>query len=884
VDILERLRAALTGRYAIERQLGEGGMATVYLAGDLRHDRKVAVKVLRAELAAVIGADRFVQEIKTTASLQHPHILPLFDSGEADSFLYYVMPYVEGETLRDRLHRETQLPVEEAVEIAQAVASALDYAHRRGVIHRDIKPENVLLQDGQALVADFGIALAVSHAGGSRLTETGLSLGTPHYMSPEQATAEREIDGRSDVYALGCVLYEMLVGEPPHTGPTAQAIIAKIITEDPQPPSVRRPMVPPNVDGAVRKALAKLPADRFATAADFSRALGDASYAAPTSARTAPVTGRNRWKLAAIAAAAVAIAASIAAIGLATRGAPAAPTHRVSVALPKGQELRNPYVGTTLTVSADGEVFAYLGPDAGPTWQIWVRRRDELEATPVPGTTTATDPALTPDGSEVAFSTGGPGPIKVVSLATGAVRTVVDSAQWRGLTWGDDGSLYFIAANKGLARVSPDGGHVTALTSPAAGTIHGYPDVLPGSRGAVFIIGTSGTAASWKIAAVDFASGAFRELGPGSSPLYLPTGDLAWTTPSGDVMAAPFDVHRLELTGPTVRLLQNVSIGTWGTAHMAVSKSGTLLYQRGDIASRATPVWVTRDGAAEPVARGWEFPVLTGNMGMALSPDGARLVLPILGPTGVDLWARDRSGILSRLTFDGSNARPAWRPDGQAIAFLSNRLKPARDVWMKRADGSGTAQLLLTSDRQIDEISFSHDGQWLVYRLGTGADRDVYGIRPGRDSVGTPLLATQYEERAATLSPDDHWMAYVSNETGRDEVYVCPFPEASASKWQVSTDGGTEPVWERDGRELFYRNGNDDLVAVEVTAATTFAVGSKRVLFSARPYYPDVNHANYDVDRGGRRFLMLRIDSTSGGELILVDHWFADVTAMMRSR
>ena len=248
---IERLREGLADRYRIERELGQGGMATVYLAQDLRHDRRVALKVLRPELAAVIGADRFLAEIRTTANLQHPHILPLFDSGEADGSLFYVMPYVEGESLRDRLSREHQLPVGDAVRIATEVASALDYAHRQGVVHRDIKPENVLLHDGQALVADFGIALAMANTAGTRMTETGMSLGTPHYMSPEQAMGEREITARSDVYALGAITYEMLAGEPPFTGPTAQAIIARVMTEEPRSLTLQRKSVPPAVQAAV---------------------------------------------------------------------------------------------------------------------------------------------------------------------------------------------------------------------------------------------------------------------------------------------------------------------------------------------------------------------------------------------------------------------------------------------------------------------------------------------------------------------------------------------------------------------------------------------------------------------------------------------------------
>ncbi len=302
-DAIGRLTSALEGRYSIERELGQGGMATVYLAHDVRHDRKVALKVLRPELAAVLGGERFLTEIKTTANLQHPHILPLHDSGEADGLVFYVMPYVEGESLRDRLVREKQLPIEDAVRIAREVASALDYAHRKNVVHRDIKPENILLHEGQALVADFGIALAVSTAGaGTRMTETGMSLGTPHYMAPEQAMGEREITPKADIYALGCVLYEMLTAEPPFTGATAQAIVARVVTEEPRSLTIQRKTIPPNVEAAVLTALAKLPADRFATAAAFADALGKADFVmSQTRVPAAHGPARGGWRHVALA-------------------------------------------------------------------------------------------------------------------------------------------------------------------------------------------------------------------------------------------------------------------------------------------------------------------------------------------------------------------------------------------------------------------------------------------------------------------------------------------------------------------------------------------------------------------------------------------------------
>src|SRR6185503_14111256 len=324
---------ALAERYRVERLIGVGGMATVYLARDLRHDRNVALKLLKPELGAVLGVERFLSEIRVTANLQHPHLLPLFDSGEADGLLYYVMPFVEGESLRSRLDREKQLPVNEAIRITIAVAGALDYAHRHNVVHRDLKPENILLQDGQPVVSDFGIALAVTNAGGTRVTQTGLSLGTPQYMSPEQATGDRVIDARSDIYSLGAVLYEMLTGEPPHTGATVQAIIARVLTDKARSVRATRDMVPENVDAAIQRALAKLPADRFATAKEFADALQDSRYTLPVSAqsslhletratgKTARITAYAPWALAAA-------ASIVALVSLTSRSQPAqdAPT------------------------------------------------------------------------------------------------------------------------------------------------------------------------------------------------------------------------------------------------------------------------------------------------------------------------------------------------------------------------------------------------------------------------------------------------------------------------------------------------------------------------------------------------------------------------------
>jgi len=467
---VERLTAALADRYRIERELGAGGMATVYLAHDVRHDRKVALKVLRPELAAVIGGERFLAEIKTTANLQHPHILSLFDSGEVDGRFFYVMPYVEGESLRDRLTREHQLPVDEAVRIAREVADALEYAHRHGVIHRDIKPENILLHGGHAQVADFGIALAVSRSeGGSRMTETGMSLGTPYYMSPEQAMGEREITAKSDVYALGCVLYEMLTGEPPFTGPTAQAIIARVVTEEPRSLVLQRKTIPPHVEAAVETALAKLPADRFATAAEFADALAHPERTLPATRVLAAFggAGAGRWRRSFWAAAGAALGLG----GLAAWGWARA---REATRQPPSWQYIS--LGDTVTLGTTNPAFA-LSPDGSSLVfaddrqndRLWLKRRGVLDPVPIPGTERAQNAVFSPDGEWIAFVVDNH--LKKVRATGGPTLTLGDSvaAGFGGAAWLDDGTLVYVTPTlQGLRRVSAAGGPSRVVLPEAA--------------------------------------------------------------------------------------------------------------------------------------------------------------------------------------------------------------------------------------------------------------------------------------------------------------------------------------------------------------------------------------------------------------------------------
>ena len=380
----DRLNDALGDRYVVESKIGEGGMATVYLAQDVKHNRPVALKVLKPELAAVVGAERFLTEIETTANLQHPNILPLCDSGEADGFLFYVMPYVEGETLADRIAREKQLPVDEALGIASEVAGALEHAHQHGVIHRDIKPANILLRDGRPQIADFGIALAVGAAGGSRLTETGLSVGTPFYMSPEQATGDQGVGPASDTYALACVLYEMLVGEPPYIGNTAQAVLGKIIQGLPVSARAVRKSIPGNVDATIRKALEKLPADRFTGAGEFARALADPGFVHGEPVGVDASAMAQVRKRANVFAGVAAGFALLSAWGvLRPQPEPERAITRVSIRVPEGQGLDGP---RRFDLSEDGRLMVFHGPHESASSQLWIRRWDALEAAPLQGT------------------------------------------------------------------------------------------------------------------------------------------------------------------------------------------------------------------------------------------------------------------------------------------------------------------------------------------------------------------------------------------------------------------------------------------------------------------------------------------------------------------
>ncbi|MEO5826231.1 MAG: protein kinase [Gemmatimonadales bacterium] len=883
MSTLDRLTAALSHRYTLERELGAGGMATVYLAEDLKHHRKVAIKVLRPELAAVIGAERFLSEIRTTANLQHPHILPLFDSGEADSFLFYVMPYVEGISLRDRMMREKQLPIGDAVRIATEIAGALDYAHRHGVIHRDIKPENILLHDGSALVADFGIALAASKAG-SRMTETGMSLGTPQYMSPEQAMGERELDARSDVYALGCVTYEMLTGEPPFSGPTAQAIVAKVMTAEPADVTSLRKTIPTHVADAIHVALQKLPADRFESAKGFADALGNPAF------RTRAIGGAVRASASASmrdnrllgATAVVALLALLAAGWGWLRPRPVATPAvvRYRIALGAVPSIRD-WTGE-LAISPDGQVLVHTG---GPNGALLVRRRDELAFTPMPATERAQGPFFSPDGLSVGYFSAGR--LMVAALAGGPAIMLDDSLGLpQAMSWSGDGHIYrmwkddhgTISIGRMEAKPGASLEAFTRVDTAADEVSHFLPEVLPNGKAILFVIQYQN--GKRMIAVARVPDGRMTPLVEGSRARYARNGQLLYATADGKLWSVSFDQDALTLGGTPALVSDAIPSTMVGPVDFDVSASGTLVYAVDDATESRELVWVARNGQAEPVDATWNAAFGSPT----LSPDGAYLAVALQHENTSDIWIKRVSGGPAVKLSIGSQKHdePAWTANGRSVSFITSSpgVGSAGDVWVRPIAGGASATLVLNEKRPISEQVWSPTGDWLVVRTTTpsAGSGDILGVRPS-DGVVAPIVATSHIEYSPSLSPDGRWMAYVSGESGRLEVYVVPFPDPGTAKWQASPEGGSAPRWGLRGNELFYLDLQSRLIATQVTINPTFALLGQRTLFDASGYVrQSVSRRNYDVSADGQRFLMIkRAGNVMGSQLVVVENWFEEL-------
>jgi Tol biopolymer transport system component len=887
---MERLNVALEGRYRIERELGEGGMATVFLAEDLKHARKVALKVLKPELAAVVGGERFLAEIKTTANLSHPNILPLFDSGEADGFLFYVMPYVQGDTLRDRLNREKQLGVDDAVRIAREVGEALHHAHEQGVVHRDVKPANILLHADRPLVSDFGIALAVSQAGDGRLTETGLSMGTPHYMSPEQATGDRDVDPRTDVYSLGCVLFELLTGEPPYGGGTAQAVLARILTERPDRPTKIRATIPRHVEAVILKSMEKLPADRFDSAGDLVRALGDRSFRYGEEGPGAAEV--RRWKWISAAAGVLAIIGSIAALAVGTRPAAdaAPPTSRGVFAMPGGQGIVDG-LHQVASFAPDGSFLVYSGPGPGGSGtQLWWKDRDEHTARPIGGTADAQHPEVDPTGSWVAYTRGGE--LRKISLAGGPSALLASGARsdLGGIAWLDDDRIAFTQGGA-VVMLPADGGALDTLYTAAGNDIVLALTSLPG--GGLLFVWCGPTCSDepelwgWRPSMAEpvrIAEGVKAAWYVDSGHLVLVRGiGSTGRTTVGSLFAVPFDPETFTLDGEPTPLLEGIQIDNGIIPDVEVGRSGQLLARLGSGAAAEQQLyWVGRSGERSPVDDDFVYET-QAFPGWALSPDGRRLAFTRTTDDGSDIWIKELDdGPVYRVTFhERADYRPAWHPGGDSVLFVSER-SGDRDLYARRANATGQVALLIDRELEISQGTWSPDGQWLIFREGTGQGRDIWMLRRG-DTVATPLLtAERYDEKAPEISPDGRWIVYESDEAGRDEVYVRPFPNVDEGKWQVSVGGGQEPRWAHSGRELFYVRGDRTLMAASIDPGPPFTVLEREELFDASDILiPDQEHTAYDIDPTDQRFIFSIPSGTpEEGSVywMLTDHWLPELT------
>ena len=858
-DSTTRLSAALRGRYHVERQLGEGGMATVYLARDEKHNRHVAVKVLKPELAAVVGAERFLAEIETTANLHHPHILPLFDSGEADGFLFYVMPYVAGESLRDRLTREHQLPVEQAVRIATNVAEALDYAHRAGVIHRDIKPANILLQDGTPMVSDFGIALAVGVAGGGRLTETGLSLGTPHYMSPEQAAGDTDVGPTADVYALGCVLFEMLLGDPPFTGSTAQAILGKVLSSEPASASASRHTVPIHVDAAIRKALEKLPADRFTSAAGFSAALSETGFrhgSSPTAVRAGP--GASLWKRAALGLAALSTLLVAGMTWVALRPDPPRPVVRSALPLPPGLRLET-IPGAAFALSPDGSRVVFSGT-TGTVTQLWQRSLSDLDSTPIPGTEGARTPVYSPDGTEVAFISAGR--LLVVSLTGAPPLTLVDggvAAGASGLSWSADGWIYFRPTSEsGLRRVREGGGGSGEIVTTGPGEdLH--PEAIPGGRGLLFT--RSETRIASEVVLRDLESGEERSLFEGRTARYASSGHIVYSVEDGTLHAVPFDARRLEVVGAPRPLFAGVQTDPVSGGQFALSRAGALVYQEGTGARGLSLAEVGMDGSARMLPLP---PRDFSGAGPSWSPDGATIAFS----SDLQIYTYDTSLNTAprQVTFEGSNTSPVFSPDGRRIAFSSAR-EGSRgwDLFVKDLASDSPPRLAFAADGGQIVTDWPLDTLLLFEHAVDPGARDLWTLDLSRpDSPeASPYLSSGADLSSLVLSPDGTKAAHRWADAGREEVHLRDFPDPREPLIVLREDA--IPFWSPDGNSVLLGTRIGRMfVSARLARGAVFTVASVDTLF-ADPGIAGQPMAGASMHPDGDRFVF--VVNPSGGEV-----------------
>ena len=879
-DVVQRLSAALTDRYRIDRELGAGGMATVYLAHDLKHERDVAIKVLHPDLGAALGGERFLSEIRTTARLQHPHILPLLDSGDADGLLYYVMPLVTGETLRARLERERQLPIPDAVRIAREVASALDYAHRQHVIHRDIKPENILLHDGSALVADFGIALAVQSAGGQRMTQTGLSLGTPQYMSPEQAMGERTIDARSDIYALGAVTYEMLAGDAPFSGSSVQAIVAKVLSEKPTSLHTLRDTVPAHVEHAVFTALAKLPADRFESAKAYADALSNTAFqtspnAAANESSAVRTSSNTRWKFVAAALSIIAVA-SVGAVAWAFTRSSAEPR---DIGLPPTSPMRMEDTYRNFAVAHDGSFIVYEAK-IGESSQLWYRNLRSTEAHVIAGTDGALGtPRLSPDDKGVAFLADGN--MKITSVAGGQVVTVAPATDPHGGSWLPSGRVFFSDDDGRTLRFLDPGtgpGRSVAMSYCVMPEMLSETDVLCGGGANKFATVVSLSPPNRKRFIRRASAAAGTPLLLGADFRVIDDRYVVYMGLDGTISATKFTNRDSLIVGRSVSLVPAARRTAYtGGGQFDLTRDGTLVYLPGVNAEVGRLVRRPSGGAAMPLlVDPAAFLRFTPN------PDGQRLAAVVQGVQSQELWLYDlRTGTHETLDQALYISSASWSPDGRRLVYRKDDVDApdTQSLMLRRVDSPEAPRVLLTSKIPIGMVpsSWLADNFLLVGVGMTGGA--VMMIDPTKDParVDTLSLYTNF----VAISPDRKWIAYTKQ--GATGVSVQPWP-AMDRKYTVDVMG-REPLW-HGANELVYfsyvggkGSPSQTFNRVRMNGPADSPMGAREVLFTD-PRFVDTPGWSHSVMPGGDAVYLQATAENLGYYVRVIPNW---VQAMKRA-
>jgi serine/threonine-protein kinase len=896
----------------------------------------VAIKVLPAHVAGdPERKQRFEREAKTLAALSHPHICPVFDIGQQDGVDFLVMEYLEGETLAQRLIKGA-LPLDQALDYAIQIVDALDKAHRKGIVHRDLKPANVMLTKQGVKLLDFGLAkvqpagavagMSAAATVSGPLTGQGAILGTLHYMAPEQVEG-KDADARSDIFAFGAIVHEMATGQRAFQGKSAASVMAAILDREPPKMSSLQPLTPPALDHVVSQCLEKDPEQRWQTAGDVMRELkwtaDVSSQANVRGLEAAPRVTRERlaWMIAARRAT-LAIAVALVAGSLVTGVAvwnlkPQGPQQvvRVTVTPRVGEPLlvvtgRNctppcPFEFPDVAISPDGRRIVYSGGAStrrdqdrtAADAQLVVRLIDQLQATPLPGLSRAPfGPFVSPDGAWIGFNdladgTLG-GTLKKVSMLGGPPVTICSlSAPLRGASWGADDSIIFGTADPatGLLRVPAGGGEPEPLTKPDSQkgeADHYWPEILPGGRAILFTTVAS-AAENYQIAVLNLETRERKTLIPGgSNPKFTSTGHIVYGV-AGTLRAVAFDADHLEVLSDPVPVLDSVVTKVNGAVNFSVARDGSLVYVAGTAAGE-TPrrlMWVDRQGREEATnapSRAYTYP--------RISPDATKVALDIRDQEN-DIWIWDVAReTLTRLTFDpGGDEFPLWTPDGRRIAFSSPQAGAAPNLFWRAADGTGSLERLTESPNQQVPTSFSPDGTRLLFReitSGTGADIGILPLDGERRA--TPLVQTSFSERNADVSPDGRWIAYESNESGQFEIYIRPFPQVDAGRWQVSAGGGTRPLWARNGRELFYLVEPGRLMAVPIQPGSTFAAGNPQVVFEGQ-YGPPLqrNGRTYDVSPDGQRFLMIKegaAGETSVPQLVVVLNWFEELKRLVPTK